>query len=361
MTIETFKQLVNSVSSPITIFTGAIILFIIFVTFPRQMTSLWVTLPILFLVLAFFGIGLTDKHFMKIVGAPDNVPIVALLFIIGYFTWYAMRKACDNDRRIEKGEPTIEKLETDQKVLVFPYLIYIEFVVALVYSIGLVLWSILLKAPLEEPANPTVAPNPSKAPWYFLGLQEMLVYYDPWIAGVLFPTLIILGLCAIPYLDREPTHSGYYCFKARRPVITVFLFGFWILWILLVLNGTFLRGPNWNFFGPFETWDVHKVVPLVNVNLSDFIFIKWLGWGLPKQWFIREAPGILLILLYLLVPPAILARTLLKDIYKKLGPVRYNILLFLLLMMFALPIKMYLRWSFNLKYLVAIPEFFFNI
>ncbi|MBI4352806.1 MAG: cytochrome C [Candidatus Omnitrophica bacterium] len=284
-----------------------------------------------------------------------------MIFIFGYFTWYAMRKAVENDRRMEKGEPTVEQAETNDKVLVFPYLIFIEFVVALAYAVGLVLWSLFLKAPLEEPANPTVSPNPSKAPWYFLGLQEMLVYFDPWIAGVLLPTLIILGLCAIPYIDRDPGNSGFYCYQKRRLGIQVYLFGFWVLWILLIVVGTFLRGPNWNFFGPFERWDVHKVVPLVNVNLSDLLFIKWLGWGLPKEWYLREAPGILLIFTYLILPPAVLAKTVLKGLCKKLEPVRYSILMFLLLVMLSLPIKMYLRWAFNLKYLVAIPEFFFNI
>lgn len=359
--IEAVKQAVNSFSSPVTIFSAAVMMFALFVAFPRQITSPWCTIPILLLVLAFFAVGLTDEHFVKIVSAPDNVPIVAMIFIAGYFTWYAMRKACLNDRRLERGEPTFEKTETDDKVLVFPYLIYIEFVVALVYAIGLVLWSILLKAPLEEPANPTVAPNPSKAPWYFLGLQEMLVYFDPWIAGVLFPTLIIIGLCAIPYIDRDPQPAGFYCYKQRRPVVIVFLFGYWILWILLILVGTFLRGPNWNFFGPFEVWDVHKVVPLVNVNLSDFIFIKWLGWGLPRQWYLRETPGIILCLLYFMIPTTVLAKTWLKRLFEKLAPVRYSILMILLLSMFALPIKMYLRWALNLKYIVAIPEFFFNI
>jgi hypothetical protein len=122
-----------------------------------------------------------------------------------------------------------------------------------------------------------------------------------------------------------------------------------------------LRGPNWNFFGPFETWDVHKVVPLVNVNLSEFIFIKWLGQGLPKAWFIREAPGIALIAFYFLVPPLLLSQTLFKKVFGKLGAVRYSIFMMLLLSMISLPIKMYLRWAFNLKYIVAIPEFFFNI
>ncbi len=359
--LETLKEFINAVSSPVTIFTLSIAVFALFVAFPRIATSPPVSLSLLSLVLGFFALGLTDEHFRSIVSMPDNVPIVGMIFIFGFFTWFAMRKAVLNDLRMEKGEPPSEKLESEDKVLVFPYLIFIEFVVALAYAVGLVLWSIFLKAPLEEPANPTVSPNPSKAPWYFLGLQEMLVYFDPWIAGVLLPTFIILGLCAIPYLDRDPATSGYYSFKRRRGVITLYLFGFWILWNLLIIMGTFLRGPNWNFFGPFEVWDVHKVVPLVNVNLSEMIFIKWLSMALPKQWFIREAPGILLVLFYFLVPPAILARTLLKDLYKKLDPVRYSIVVMLLLMMMSLPIKMYLRWAFNLKYLVAIPEFFFNI
>lgn len=356
-----FKELVNSFTSPVTIFTAAVFIFFLFVTFPRQATSKWVSLPALFLMLAFFGVGLTDEHFRTIISTPDNVPIVAMIFIFGYFTWYAMKKAVDNDRRVEKGEPTFEQTETNDKVLVFPYLIFIEFVIALAYAVMLVVWSIFLKAPLEEPANPTVSPNPSKAPWYFLGLQEMLVYFDPWIAGVLLPTFIILGLCAIPYLDRDPQSSGYYSFKNRRGVISTYLFGFWILWVLLIVMGTFLRGPNWNFFGPFETWDIHKVVPLVNVNLSEIIFIKWLSWGLPKQWFIREAPGFLLLAVYFLIPPAILAKTIFKELYKKLQPVRYSILILLLLVMVSLPIKMYLRWALNLKYIVALPEFFFNI
>lgn len=359
--LEALKQVINSASSPVAITTGAIVIFGLFISFPRQCASKPAGIVMLLLTLAFFAFGLTDEHFRSIVSLPDNVPIVALIFVFGFFTWYAMHKAVNNDIRIEKGEPTAEQVETNEKVLVFPYLIFIEFVVALAYAAMLVIWSIFLKAPLEEPANPTVSPNPSKAPWYFLGLQEMLVYYDPWIAGVLLPTLIIIGLCAIPYIDRDPANSGFYCFKSRKWIITLYLFGFWILWIVLIVMGTFLRGPNWNFFGPFEVWDVHKIVPLVNVNLSELIFIKWLGVGLPKQWFIRESVGILLVLAYVLIPPAVLAHTKFKGLYKRFGPVRYAILMFLLLMMLSLPIKMYLRWMFNLKYLIAIPEFFFNI
>jgi hypothetical protein len=360
--IEAFKHAANAVSSPTTIFTASVVLFALMVALPRIFTSIAAGIAMAVVALVFFGIGMTDEHFRKIVTLPDNVPIVGMLVIFGYFTWYAMRKAVVNDELIAAGKPTVEKAESEEKVMVFPYLIYIEFVAALFYSIVLVVWSIFLKAPLEDSANPSVSPNPSKAPWYFLGLQEMLVYFDPWIAGVLLPTLIILGLCALPYIDNDPKTSGYYSFKGRKMGIIAFLFGFWILWILLIVVGTFLRGPNWNFFGPFETWDVHKLVPLLNVNLSEFVWIKWLGIGLPKLWIIRELPGIVLLGLYFGLPTMFIARSArFKKYIQERGAVRFNIYVILALCMLALPIKMYLRWAFNLKYLVAIPEFFFNI
>jgi len=359
--ILTIKEFFNAISSPVVLFTLVSAVLFFFLAFPKQLTSPKVSIPLAIFGLIFFFFGLSDDHFRSIVALPDNVPIVGMFVIMIYFTWYAMRKAVLNDERMAQGKPPIEKEESDQKVLVFPYLIFIEFVVALFYAIMLVVWSLLLKAPLEDPANPSISPNPSKAPWYFLGLQELLVYFDPWIAGVLIPTLIIIGLCAIPYLDRDPKGSGYYSYKQRRVWISGFMFCFWMLWIVLIVLGTFLRGPNWNFFGPFEEWNVHKVVPLLNVNLSEFIFIKWLGQGLPKQWFIREAPGILLVLGYIAIPPAVAAVTFCKKAYQEMGPVRFAIAAFLLLMIIAVPIKMYLRWAFNLKYLVAIPEFFFNI
>ena len=80
----------------------------------------------------------------------------------------------------------------------------------------LLVWSLLVDAPLEEPANPTRTPNPSKAPWYFLGLQEMLVFFDPWHAGVVLPTFIIIGLMVIPYIDINPHGNGYYTFDRAQ-------------------------------------------------------------------------------------------------------------------------------------------------
>jgi hypothetical protein len=131
--------------------------------------------------------------------------------------------------------------------------------------------------------------------------------------------------------------------------------------VLLVMLGTFLRGPNWNFFGPYEHWDIHKLLVLNNVNLSEFIWVRWTSLGLPQNMILRELPGILLTVAYLFVLPGVLARTILKRYYLKMGPWRYAVFVMLLLGMVALPLKMILRWTVDLKYIVAMPEIFFNI
>src|SRR5712671_6253558 len=205
-----------------------------------------------------------------------------------------------------------KQLPVDDKVHTWPHLVRGEFLVALFVVVVLILWSITLKAPLEEPANPARTPNPSKAPWYVLGLQEMLVYYDPWLAGVVLPSLIIVGLMAIPYIDVNPKGNGYFTFKERRWEITIFLVGFIVLWCTLIALGTFLRGPNWNFFGPYEFWDVNKLVPLNNINLSEILWIKMLHHRMPSFWLFREIFGLALVGFYLGALPLVFSQTLLR-------------------------------------------------
>jgi len=125
-------------------------------------------------------------------------------------------------------------------------------------TVLLMVWSLTLSAPLEEPSNPNVTMNPAKAPWYFLGLQEMLVYFDPWMAGVVMPTLIIVGLMAIPYIDANPLGNGYYTYKQRKYAIWTFLIGFIGLWVAMITIGTFIRGPGWMWFWPTEVWDAEQ-------------------------------------------------------------------------------------------------------
>jgi len=371
--IEQLKHFIDYISAPTISFT-LLTVFFLFIFPPTDwfdkinkklgIWRIWTNAGgfILFVVItSFFVIGYYDENFNIVLTKPDNFPIVLLIYSMFFFTWYGMKKAYINDKRLEEGGKPTEYHDPEDKVLVWPDLVYIEFIALILFMVFLIVWSILVAAPLEEPANPSVTPNPSKAPWYFLGLQEMLVYFDPWLAGVIFPTFIILGLCAIPYMDINKKGTGYYSFKQRRVGYFIFMYGWLVLWVFLIIIGTFFRGPNWNFFGPFEWWDPHKLVPLNNVNLSEYFWVIMLERPLPSNVFIRESLGFLVVGFYLFALPLFLAKTFLKEMFYTYGPVRYAFLMLFGLSMFSLPIKMYLRWFFNLKYIVSIPEYFFNI
>jgi hypothetical protein len=351
---------VDWLMGPITYAALSVIGFIVILTFRRFFTQPVVGLLALNLSFLAAGWAMTEPNFRSIMTKPDNVPIPLLIYSVGITTWIALRRAVINDDRMAKGEPPVEKLQ-DEKVLVWPDLVYTELIAMIVCTVILIVWAIVLKAPLEAPATAAKAPNPSKAPWYFLGLQEMLVYYDPWIAGVVLPTMIIVGLIAIPYIDFNTKGSGYYTFVQRKFSVITFMFGFVVLWVTLIVLGTILRGPNWNFFGPFEYWDPHKVLPLNNVNLSTIFWQNMLGQkvdGMNK--FQRELPGVILVLAYLFLLPPLMAR-LMRGFFLKMGFLRFFMLVTLIQFMAALPIKMILRWTMNLKYIVAFPEYFFNI
>ncbi|POB13329.1 cytochrome C [Halobacteriovorax sp. DA5] len=252
--------------------------------------------------------------------------------------------------------------ENREKVWVWPNLVFTELMCMIGTTIFLVVWAIIFKAPLEEPANTTWAPNPAKAPWYFLGLQEMLVYFDPWMAGVVLPGLILVGLIAIPYIDTNPKGNGYFTIKERPIAMWGFLYGWIVLWMYLIIVGTFLRGPNWTFYGPFEFWDFHKVVSEYNVNLSEFVWLKWLNTPMPSNIVVREIVGIILTLVYCCVLPVAIAKSKYgKKIIENTGQIRYYIFIILVLGMTSLPIKMVLRWLFSLKYIIALPEWELNL
>ena len=354
------RDAVDYVSGPTTFFIGATLGFMAVIALRRFFANGLVAWSIVNLFLLYFGLSMTDFDFRDIVTKPDNVPIVGLIVLVGFFTWLSLRRAVINDARMASGLPNLEELEPE-KTLTWPDLVYTELICMVALTIVLVVWGIALQAPLEQPASSTVAPNPSKAPWYFLGLQEMLVYFDPWMAGVVLPSMIIVGLMAIPYIDTNKEGNGYYTIEKRKFAYITFQYGFLVLWVILILLGTFLRGPNWNFFGPYEYWDLHKLIPLNNVNLSDIVWIQLLGTAKPSNILVRESPGLILCLLYFAIVPWLLKRLFFQKYYEQAGFLRYSTLAILILFMAALPIKMVFRWTINLKYLVAIPEYFFNI
>lgn len=358
---EALKGVIDWLFEPTRYFLGSVLLLAAVLYFRRFFSKELVIIAVFALATAFLAWAVGDHNFHKIITKGDNIPIVILLASVVFFSWLALRQAVINDERKKKGEAGIELELGKQKVFTWPDLVYTEFICILLFTALLIVWSIVVEAPLEEPAALARTPNPSKAPWYFLGLQEMLVYFDPWIAGVVLPGFIIVGLCAIPYLDTNPKGNGYYTFEERPFAWTFFWVGFVLFWVLFVILGTFLRGPNWSFFGPFEFWDVHKLEPLVNVDLSTYFWVVWKGGNLPTNPLVREAPGILLILGWFLVIPPLLGKTLLAGLVGRMGIVRFNVFMHLLLWFALLPTKMLLRWTVNLKYIIGIPEWFFNV
>jgi len=304
------------------------------------------------------------RQLWEIAATPDNVPIVALLPLVVFYCWLAWKQARANDALIEQlaRDPAMAKTHHrktfpwqpgwSKEIHVWPFLLRVEFLAAIIVTIILMVWSITLNAPLEEPANPNLTMNPAKAPWYFLGLQEMLVYFDPWIAGVVMPTLIIIGLMAIPYIDTNPLGSGYYTIKQRKFAIGTFVFGFIILWVAMIIIGTFIRGPGWLWFWPGETWDHNKLVYEVNVDLPD-------KFGLTTQ-PLKGIFGAIVVGLYFiiggLVTHVLFKRYNPKD-YRRMSFLQYNTMMFLMLLMMSLPVKMVARLLFNIKYVWVTPWF----
>ena len=255
-----------------------------------------------------------------------------------------------------KGESLAKEKDShvsEDEIPTWPYLVRKEFLAAIIVTIILLVWSIALNAPLEDPSDPSVTPNPAKAPWYFLGLQEMLVYFDPWIAGVIFPSLIVMGLMAMPYVDINPKGNGYYTFKERWFAILTFCFGFHILWILLIIVGVFMRGPGWLWFWPWQEWDAHRIVADTNYDLTQFI-------GIDSKSLLGSVIGGGVITVYFflgMVIPFLFLKVTGNRTLEKLGIVRYLLVAFLFLSMMGLPIKVFLKLVFHLKYIWVTPWF----
>ena len=298
---------------------------------------------------------------------PDNLAILLLVLLLCFFVWRGLRQAAVNDDRAERGEPPFEA-GADDKVLTWPHLVFLELVALVACSAFLVIWSLLVRAPLEPPADLETVLNPAKAPWYFVGLQELLVYFDPWLAGVVLPVVMVVGLSALPYLDRNPRGSGYYTLRERPLAVSVYLAAFILLWMLPILVGTFLRGPNWTLYGPFEPWDPHTESPAELVNLSAMVWGERsemeAGFGAEAALWrpvVRELPGIVLLGFYFLVMPWVLSRTAWRGLRERMGSVRYLVFSVLLMGMGLVPAKMLLRWLLDVRYIVALTEWSLNI
>jgi len=138
--------------------------------------------------------------------------------------------------------------EPDDTVMTWPHLLSIEFLAASVMSIFLLLMGLFINAPLEDLANGNVTPAVAKAPWYFLGLQELLAYFHPTVAGVMIPTFVLVGAALIPYIDREKIEAH----KPSERKTAVVLFSLvCALGLTVTFVGIFFRGPGYSFVVPY--------------------------------------------------------------------------------------------------------------
>jgi menaquinol-cytochrome c reductase cytochrome b/c subunit len=149
----------------------------------------------------------------------------------------------------------VKAVPTD-KVNVWPHLLVVEFLASLVMTAFLLVFSTFVNAPLLPLANVNLTPNPSKAPWYFLGLQELLTMFDPMVAGVTIPGMGIFLLILAPYMDRNPSNKPEDR-KFAIAMMTIFI----MFWAVLVLIGSFFRGPGFNFVLPWRQ-GVHDIFDL---------------------------------------------------------------------------------------------------
>ncbi len=298
----------------------------------------------------------------------EDMAVLGALVVTAGFLGCGLRLAALNDRRRREGQPVWEQVFS-QKVPTWPDLVYIELICMLFVLAGLLGWSLLAPAPLEAPANPAITPNPAKAPWYFVGLQELLVYFDATFAGVILPGLMIVGLLLLPFLDPNPRGNGYYTLKERPLATAIFLLGFRRIVVVpdlprnippgselvvhsaLSIRGIAIDGGH----NPVVVRSVLDRVARGRLGGSGTVWLPQLchDFDQGKSW----ASAFIPLLLGFAGGGSSGSASPLRS---QLGRARYWLVCFLLLMMLAVPVKMLLRWLCHLNYLVAMPEYRFN-
>jgi hypothetical protein len=174
------------------------------------------------------------------------------------------------------------------------------------------------------------------------------------------PSFIILGLMVIPYIDINPKGNGYYCWKDRKWEILTFILGFHILWVSLIIIGTFLRGPGWNWFWFWEKWDPHKVEALTNVDLPYLLGVR--------NEVTATVVGAILVLAFFVVGTIgfyLFCRRVKGDEFpefmERWGWTRFGLTSFLFVNMMAVVVKMLLRHLANIKYIMSLKTPYFSI
>ena len=265
----------------------------------------------------------------------------------------------ESDLNIGKSGYMLSNKPDYPRVPSWPYFIWIVFLSIIFVTI--LIWgiSVVVDAPLEEEAAWAVTPNPAKAPWYFIGLQELLVYFDPWIAGVVLPTQILIGLMLIPYVDISPHAQGRYGWKDRKFAVTFFSFGLF-LWFLLIAVGQWFRGPSWEFYWPYFDYQIggHSwTYPGVPLKVTEAMLGNMPNWAGAITILVFFGGGMVLPLLLTRYSDSFKLAAMFKDYYSKLGIIRYSIIQINVLLMLGMVGKAVLRLTFGYKYMFTTPWF----
>ncbi|HWX20656.1 MAG TPA: cytochrome b N-terminal domain-containing protein [Candidatus Binatia bacterium] len=151
---------------------------------------------------------------------------------------------------LARGTTPMVGIKPEDEVFTWPNLVFRELLLFMAVSAVVLVLAICFNAPLEEIANPVHPPNPAKAPWYFLGLQELVSYSALW-GGVIIPALLVFALLLLPYLDRRRAGVGVWFSRERKTALTLFTISL-IVAVILTVIGTFFRGPNWSWQTPWK-------------------------------------------------------------------------------------------------------------
>jgi hypothetical protein len=173
---------------------------------------------------------------------PDAVALLLLVALVALTLAVGLVAGRRREARPDTEEQ--QAAELGQLVSTWPSLLRLELLAAMVTMLVVTWWAIGLQVPLGPQADPSITPTVAKAPWFFIGIQEMLQYFDAWLAGVILPLLSVVGLCALPYLDVSDAGSGRYTWR-NRPLALAVIVGLLLIWLVPALVGQLWRGENW--------------------------------------------------------------------------------------------------------------------
>jgi len=231
-------------------------------------------------------IPLIDEWFSRLVlGGPEVGANTLLNFysmhisfiplaIFGLMSYHFWRVRKDGGLTIPKSSKQLDNPKPE-RVTTIPNLVHREFIFAVAWTAAILIFAMLVPAPLEGIANPALSPNPAKAPWYFMGLQELLLHFHPLVGAIVLPSLAIVGIFTLPFFDLNPKSVGVYFRSRRGRSLTLLAIGIALIstpiWVLLdeyVLNWT-LWLPTWN------TLLSNGLIPLAVVLLPIIYLDNW--------------------------------------------------------------------------------------